>query len=53
MINKDNLNGLWAVLAGMLIFKATTYISQVENIIKDYPIVVVIVGFLLFFNKGH
>lgn len=50
-LSKSNINGLLAVLAGMLIFKATTYISYVEDVIKQYPLVVVVAAFVLFFYR--
>jgi len=48
---KDVLNGLFAVFAGMILFKATTYIGFVENAISSYPVYFAIGGLLLFFFR--
>jgi hypothetical protein len=50
-VSKSNTAGLLAVLAGMLIFKATTFIQPVEDLIKQYPWVVIILALILFFNR--
>lgn len=51
MVSKDNLNGLLAVLAGMIIFKGTTYLDYIENIFKEYTTIAIIIGFVLFFYR--
>jgi len=51
MINKSNLNGLWAVLAGMIIFKGTGHIATLEGYFQQYPLVFIGAGFLLFFQR--
>lgn len=50
-MKKDNIAGLIAILVGMLIFKATTYIDSVESFISDKPLIVIGAALVLFFYR--
>lgn len=52
-MNEDNLDGMLAVLAGMIIFKASDYIGAIEQYMKQYPLIFVGLGFLLFFQRKN
>ena len=51
MVSEENLEGFMAVVAGMVIFKATTYLGFFENSIQSYPYVVIILGLIMFFYR--
>lgn len=51
MISHDNFSGLIAILVGILVFKASTYITAVEGVISKYPIYVIIGALGLFFYR--
>jgi len=50
-ITKANLVSILAILGGMIIFKGSSHIDVVETFIKDQPIITVVIGFLIFFNR--
>lgn len=50
-ISKENIVGLIAILTGIYIFKASTYISTVENVLKEHPVIVMTVMIILFFYR--
>jgi len=51
MINEDNISGLLAVLAGMIIFKSTTYLETFEGWMREYPLIMIGLALLLFFQR--
>lgn len=52
MVSKSNVMGLMAVLAGMMIFKGTSHMPKVEAFIQDKPLIIIGLGFALFFYRG-
>jgi len=53
MISKDNLEGLIAVLAGMLIIGGVNNVTVVTKYMAEKPMWVVIFGLILFFGRKY
>ena len=51
MVSIQNLAGLFAVISGILIFRGTVELGAVTEFIGKYPLVVIILGFVLFFYR--
>ncbi len=51
-LQKSTITALLAIIGGMLIFKSTTHLSYIENLIQKYPLFVIILALLLVINRN-
>ena len=51
-VSKENIKGLLAVMAGMIIFKASSYWDTIESLFREYTWLFILLGFILFFQRG-
>lgn len=50
-VSKDNIDGFIALVSGIILFKALTYVGSVELVLARYPVPIVVFSLGLFFYR--